>query len=52
MQKRGGGILEMSLRDLSGLEEGLFQIFMTFDTQDAMGANFINSILEMAGRII
>jgi hydroxymethylglutaryl-CoA reductase len=51
MQKRGGGILEMSLRNLSDLEKGLFQIFMTFDTQDAMGANFINSILEMAGRL-
>lgn len=51
MKQRGGGILNMSLRDLSETEEGLYQLFMTFDTCDAMGANFINSILELAGRL-
>ena len=50
MKKRGGGILEMNLRDLSESEVGLFQLFMTFDTRDAMGANFINSILELMGK--
>jgi len=51
MKLRGGGILEMDLKDLCELEEGLFQIFMTFDTCDAMGANFINSILELVARL-
>ncbi len=51
MEKRGGGILDMHLRDLTEIEEGLFQIFMTFDTRDAMGANFINTILEMVARL-
>ncbi len=45
MQKRGGGIIEMSLRDFPE-EPGYFQIQMTFDTCDSMGANFINTILE------
>ena len=51
MKLRGGGILDMYLKDLCELEEGLFQIFMTFDTCDAMGANFINSILELVARL-
>ncbi len=51
MKVRGGGILDVYLKDLSEIEEGLFQIFMTFDTCDAMGANFINSILELVARL-
>ncbi|WP_053990996.1 hydroxymethylglutaryl-CoA reductase, degradative [Mangrovimonas sp. TPBH4] len=46
MEKRGGGILDISLRDKSETLEGYFQLHATFETLDAMGANFINSCLE------
>lgn len=46
MVKRGGGILDIELRDLTDQEPGLMQLFATFDTVDSMGANFINSCLE------
>jgi len=46
MVKRGGGILDIQLRDLSAQEPGLMQLYATFDTVDSMGANFINSCLE------
>ena len=46
MEERGGGIGEISLVDKTAEEPGLFQIFTNFDTCDAMGANFINSVLE------
>lgn len=46
MVKRGGGILDIELRDLGDEVPGLMQLFATFDTVDSMGANFINSCLE------
>ena len=46
MIKRGGGILDIELRDLSDQEPDLMQLYATFDTVDSMGANFINSCLE------
>jgi hydroxymethylglutaryl-CoA reductase len=46
MQARGGGVLSFDLLDKTKLDRGYFQIFATFDTCDAMGANFINSLLE------
>jgi hydroxymethylglutaryl-CoA reductase len=46
MEKRGGGIGEIRLLDKTSEEPGLFQIMADFETCDAMGANFINSILE------
>lgn len=46
MRKRGGGIKNIELRDLSAEEPGLMQLFATFETIDSMGANFINSCLE------
>ncbi|MEO9512587.1 MAG: hydroxymethylglutaryl-CoA reductase, degradative [Flavobacteriaceae bacterium] len=46
MEKRGGGILGIELRDLSHKIRGYFQLHCTFETLDAMGANFINSCLE------
>ena len=46
MKARGGGLLELSLVDKSHILEGYFYIHATFDTQNAMGANFINSCLE------
>ncbi len=46
MIKRGGGILDIELKDLSDEEPGLMQFYCTFETVDSMGANFINSCLE------
>ncbi len=46
MKSRGGGLKELSLVDKSNILEGYFYIHATFETLDAMGANFINSCLE------
>lgn len=46
MRKRGGGIKDIVLKDLSDKEPGLMQLFVTFETVDSMGANFVNSCLE------
>ncbi|WPO80926.1 hydroxymethylglutaryl-CoA reductase, degradative [Flavobacterium sp. KACC 22761] len=46
MQQRGGGILDIHLKDKRNLLENYFQLHATFETKDSMGANFINSCLE------
>jgi len=46
MEKRGGGIVDISLIDKTLDMKGYYQINVSFDTIDAMGANFINSCLE------
>ncbi len=46
MRKRGGGILDIELRDKTVDLENYYQIHVTFETKDSMGANFINSCLE------
>ncbi|MFP4064555.1 MAG: hydroxymethylglutaryl-CoA reductase, degradative [Bacteroidales bacterium] len=46
MEKRGGGIKQISLKDQRHLLENYFQLHATFETGEAMGANFINSCLE------
>ncbi len=46
MQKRGGGILDIELRNKTKELENYFQLHVTFETKDSMGANFINSCLE------
>lgn len=46
MQKRGGGILDIELRNKTNELENYFQLHVTFETKDSMGANFINSCLE------
>ncbi|MAP80010.1 MAG: hydroxymethylglutaryl-CoA reductase, degradative [Aequorivita sp.] len=46
MKARGGGLLELSLVDKTHILEGYYYIHATFETLDAMGANFINSCLE------
>jgi hydroxymethylglutaryl-CoA reductase len=46
MQKRGGGILRLELRDKTLELNNYYQLHATFDTKDSMGANFINSCLE------
>jgi hydroxymethylglutaryl-CoA reductase len=52
MEKRGGGIKNIELRDLSDKIEGYHQLHCTFETLDAMGANFINSCLEQFAKIL
>lgn len=46
MEKRGGGVTEITLRNKSNRLKNYFQLHCTFETLDAMGANFINSCLE------
>jgi len=46
MEKRGGGIRSIELRNKTTLIEDYFQLHLTFLTVDSMGANFINSCLE------
>jgi hydroxymethylglutaryl-CoA reductase len=46
MQKRGGGVLDLKLVDKTSEIENYYQLFVTFNTCDAMGANFINTCLE------
>ena len=46
MKKRGGGLLDIQLIDSTSTLEGFFQLHCTFETLDAMGANFINTCLE------
>jgi hydroxymethylglutaryl-CoA reductase len=46
MQKRGGGILNIELRNQTQKLPNYFQLHATFETKDSMGANFINSCLE------
>jgi len=46
MEKRGGGILDIQLIDKTKKLENYYQLHVTFETVDSMGANFINSCLE------
>ena len=46
MENRGGGILDIELIDKSHDIPNYYQLHATFETLDAMGANFINSCLE------
>lgn len=50
MKSRGGGILSIDLISKESLLENYFQLELKFNTCDAMGANFINSILEKVGK--
>ena len=46
MEKRGGGILDIELKNQTHKLENYYQLHVTFETKDSMGANFINSCLE------
>lgn len=52
MQKRGGGITNLSLVDMTDKIENYWQLKVEAETCDAMGANFINSILEELARVL
>lgn len=46
MRKRGGGILDIELIDFTDQLDHYYQLKVSFETCDSMGANFINSVLE------
>lgn len=46
MEKRGGGITDLKLVNKTEALEHYYQLHVTFETLDAMGANFINTCLE------
>lgn len=46
MRKRGGGVLDIELVDFETVEPHYFQLRVSFETCDSMGANFVNSVLE------
>lgn len=46
MEARGGGLKDIELIDCTEIEPEYYQLKATFETVDAMGANFINSCLE------
>ena len=50
MRERGGGISDIELVNMTHLEANYYQLKMTFETCDSMGANFINSCLEETSR--
>ncbi len=52
MAKRGGGIESLQLIDARDIEPGLWQLRAQFETCNAMGANFINSVLEEFARLL
>ena len=52
MQKRGGGILNIELRNKTNELENYYQLHATFETKDSMGANFINSCLEQFAKTL
>ena len=46
MEKRGGGISDIVLKNKTAELKNYYQLHATFQTKNAMGANFINSCLE------
>ncbi|XLS28682.1 hydroxymethylglutaryl-CoA reductase, degradative [Flavobacteriaceae bacterium M23B6Z8] len=52
MERRGGGLTEILLQDKTTSLENYFQLHCTFETLDAMGANFINSCLETLAKTL
>jgi hydroxymethylglutaryl-CoA reductase len=51
MESRGGGITDIELIDMTDKIENYYQLKLQAQTCDAMGANFINSILEEMAKI-
>ncbi len=49
MERRGGGIRGIELVDFSSQIDNYYQLRVSFETRDSMGANFINSVLEQFG---
>lgn len=52
MEKRGGGVRKIELIDMNHEIANYFQLKIHCETCNAMGANFINSILEVMGQVL
>jgi hydroxymethylglutaryl-CoA reductase len=52
MEMRGGGVLDVELIKMTEKIEDYYQLKVSFETVDSMGANFINSVLEEFARIL
>ena len=52
MEKRGGGIVKLEIVNLTDKLENYYQLKVQAETCNAMGANFINSILETMGKML
>jgi len=50
MRKRGGGILDIELKNKTEKLPNYYQLHVSFETNDSMGANFINSCLEVMAK--
>jgi hydroxymethylglutaryl-CoA reductase len=46
MRRRGGGVSEITLHNFTSEIPDYYQLLVSFETCDSMGANFINSVLE------
>jgi len=51
MRKRGGGIVDILLKNKTNKLKNYYQLHVTFETKDSMGANFINSCLERIANV-
>jgi len=52
MRQRGGGITAVQLLDQTSEIADYYQLDVSFETADAMGANFINSCLETMAAVL
>lgn len=52
MEARGGGVLDIELLNMTDRIPDYFQLRVSFETVDSMGANFINSVLEEFSRLL
>lgn len=52
MDKRGGGVVGLSLVDMTDKIDNYYQLKVEAETCNAMGANFINSILEELAQVL
>ncbi len=52
MRQRSGGITDILLSDKTNELAGYYQIDVSFETGDAMGANFINTVLEKFASVL
>jgi hydroxymethylglutaryl-CoA reductase len=52
MEARGGGVLNVELLDFTDKEPDYFQLKVSFETCDSMGANYINTVLEEMAHLL
>jgi len=52
MRQRGGGISAIQLIDKTTQLTDYYQIDVSFETADSMGANFINTCLEKISLVL